>query len=75
VVPVLDGPGLVRVVVVGERDVLALEVDAAGLARGSSVPSSAQIRTVPMMGRPTVPGLVSQVVLSMAVMPLPSVPA
>jgi hypothetical protein len=42
---------------------------------GSSVPSSAQIRTVPEMARPTVPGLVSQVALSIAVMPLPSVPA
>src|SRR5580704_13114871 len=30
----LGGPGLVRVVVVGERDLVALEVDTAGLARG-----------------------------------------
>src|SRR6185437_11307991 len=32
VVPVLGSPGLIRVVVVGERDLFALEVDAAGLA-------------------------------------------
>src|SRR6202035_1771820 len=34
VVGVLGGAGLGRVVVVGERDLLALEVDAAGLTRG-----------------------------------------
>src|SRR6516162_3481865 len=38
VVAVLGGPGLVRVVVVGERDLLALEVDDAGLARGQFGP-------------------------------------